>query len=113
MQHLPLTMPAVRIIAAISLLAFPNFLPPVTSPANALPVSQSCRITTYYKTAAKATEVGVRSTCQGVKKWGVTSKYYEVEKIEAATPPHTSGGGGSLPCEFLAAGCSNLPEKRN
>ncbi|MER9055033.1 hypothetical protein [Mesorhizobium sp. M0213] len=113
MLHSPHTMPAVRIIAAISLLAFPNFLPPVTIPANALPVSQSCRITTYYKTAAKATEVGVRSTCQGVKKWGVTSKYYEVEKIEAATPPHTSDGGGSLPCEFLAAGCFNLPVKRN
>ncbi|MET3580800.1 hypothetical protein ABID19_003839 [Mesorhizobium robiniae] len=115
MSHVARIMPAVTITAAaVSLLLLSNFVPPVSSPANALPVSQSCRITTYYKTAAKAKEVGLRTNCQGVKKWGVTSRYYDVEKLETGTPPHnTSGGGGNLPCEFLAAGCSNLPVKRN
>jgi hypothetical protein len=84
-------------------------------PANALPANGiTCRITTYYKTVALATEVGLRSTCPGVKKWGKTSKFFEVELIDTSNDgPGGHDGPGGLPCEFLASGCSNLPEIRN
>lgn len=82
-----------------------------TGPTEALPKQLSCRITTYYKTADMTDVVGVRSTCSSPKSSGRTSKYYEVEVLTADTGPSGggSGGPGNLPCEFLAAGCSNLP----
>jgi hypothetical protein len=85
-------------------------------PAHALPSGGiTCRITTYYKTEALADEIGLRSTCPGVKKWGRTSKYFEVELIDNRNEGPGGGGPGpgNLPCEFLASGCSNLPELRH
>ena len=85
-------------------------------PALALPSGGiTCRITTYYKTEALAAEVGLRSTCPGVKRWGKTSKFFEVEVINTGNEGPGGGGSGpgNLPCEFLASGCSNLPELRH
>jgi hypothetical protein len=84
-------------------------------PAQALPSGGiTCRITTYFKTAELAAEVGLRSTCPGVKKWGKTSKFFEVEVLDTSHDgPGGHDGSGGLPCEFLASGCSNLPEIRN
>jgi hypothetical protein len=84
-------------------------------PARALPSGGiTCRITTYFKTAELEKEVGLRTTCPGVSKWGKTSKYYEVELIDTHNDgPGGHDGPGGLPCEFLAEGCSNLPQIRN
>jgi hypothetical protein len=103
----------VPVAAAAGLAALSNFVTPAVGPADALPVSQSCRITTYYKTAEMTQEVGVRSTCPGVSKWGRTSKYYEVETLQTDNGGgHHTSGPGKLPCEFLQQGCSNLPVSR-
>jgi len=45
---------------------------------------------------------------------GRSSPYRTTETVSTDTGGggHTGGGGGSLPCEFLQAGCSNLPTNR-
>ena len=71
-----------------------------------------CRMTTYYKDAEMTTIVGVRTNCPGGRSYGRTSPYHEVETVELDTGGESGGpstGPGKLPCEFLAAGCSNLP----
>lgn len=98
-------------IAAGALLALPLF----AAAAEALPNSLTCRITTYYRTADLSDVVGVRTTCPGGSSWGRTTRFKEVEAVEFDSPEGpggTGGGPGGLPCEFLAAGCSNLPEPR-
>src|SRR5688500_6187608 len=74
---------------------------PAAGPAEALPRSITCRITTYYQTAEMETEVGVRTTCPGGAKWGRTSPHRQVEVVTLDTPtgPTTGGGPGGLPCE--------------
>lgn len=72
----------------------------------------SCRIITYYADPDMTDSVGVWSNCPGMKGLsGRRSRYFEVE-TEQLPSGGTVGGGGSLPCEFLAAGCSNLPTPR-
>ena len=74
-----------------------------------------CRMTTYYKDSEMTTVVGVRTTCPGGRSYGRTSPYYEVEVVELDSGGGSGGpstGPGKLPCEFLAAGCSNLPVLR-
>jgi hypothetical protein len=101
-----------RVTIALSALAmFPLF----AAAADALPQSLTCRITTYYSTAEMDDAVGVRTTCPGGSAWGRTTRFKEVEVGTLDTPqgPGGPGGGpGGLPCEFLAAGCSNLPVNR-
>ncbi len=84
----------------------------------ALPPGATCKITTYYSTAQQTQEVGRLSTCPGPDRGmkGRKTAFYEVETIQIGSPgpgggPH--GGPGKLPCEFLASGCSNLPEARH
>ncbi len=86
---------------------------PMTQSASALP--NSCVIRTYFKTAELTAEVGMRSSCPGARKWGKTSRFVEVETVDLVPdgPSGPGGGPGGLPCEFLASGCSNLPELRH
>jgi hypothetical protein len=71
----------------------------------------SCRIITYYSEAAKEHTVGTWSNCPGQKGLkGKRSKYKEIETVELRSP---APGPGSLPCEFLAKGCSAIPKPRN
>jgi len=107
------TMRALRPIV----LAWPLALAPAVGlpePAAALPVQSTCRITTYYREAAMETVVGVRSTCPGTSNSGRISPYKEVETLTVDNGHgHAGGGSGaSLPCEFLAKGCGNLPANR-
>lgn len=88
-----------------------------TTPSYALPTNLSCTITTYYNNAAFERQVGERTKCTGspVKMTGRTSPYHETEHVSTSDGGgggHPSGGPGSLPCEFLQAGCSNLPTNR-
>ena len=106
-----MTMKSRVTIALCALAALPLF----AAAAEALPQSLTCRITTYYSTSEMADVVGVRTTCPGGSAWGRTSRFKEVEVVELESPQGPGGGGGGpggLPCEFLAAGCSNLPEPR-
>lgn len=86
------------------------------TPTLAMATSASCTVTTYYNNAAHAHVVGTRTICTGqpTKTTGRTSPYHTTEKFST-----TSGGNGhphgtttQMPCEFLAAGCSNLPVNR-
>lgn len=81
------------------------------SPAEALPTQ--CRIFTYYTDVTMTEMVGVRTTCPGGGGWGRTSRFREVETINLNENSGPSTGPGGLPCEFLAAGCSNLPRGRH
>lgn len=115
-HHSKFTMAFARSTAAVGILsAAAAFSALAPLPAQAVPANGiTCRITTYFKTVELEKEVGLRSTCPGVKKWGKTSKFFEVELIDTG---HEGSGGhrglGGLPCEFLASGCSNLPELRH
>jgi hypothetical protein len=83
--------------------------------AEALPVQRTCKITTYYKQAEMTDVVGVRSTCSSPRSSGRTSRYFETETLQVESQPvgGSGSGPGSLPCEFLASGCSNLPTLRH
>ena len=87
-----------------------------TTPSFALPTHSTCVITTYYNNASLDQQVGERTKCTGspVHMTGRTSPYRTTETVSTDTGGggHTGGGGGSLPCEFLQAGCSNLPTNR-
>jgi hypothetical protein len=75
--------------------------------------SKTCVVPTYYKSAEMEQEVGVRTNCPGVANAGRTSPHVEVERIQYGESSGGSPGGArKLPCEFLAQGCGNLPEKR-
>jgi hypothetical protein len=69
----------------------------------------------YYNNAELDTQVGMRSSCPGAQKWGKTTKFVEVETVDLVPdgPSGPGGGPGKFPCEFLASGCSNLPEIRH
>jgi hypothetical protein len=86
---------------------------PMTGASEALP--RTCVIRSYYNNAELDTQVGMRSSCPGARKWGKTSRFVEVETVDLVPdgPSGPGGGPGSLPCEFLASGCSNLPELRH
>lgn len=109
----PLTSVFSGVAIAVNLALASAALLPLAGPAQALP--NSCVIRTYYKTAELDTAVGMRSSCPGARKWGKTSKFVEVETVDLVPDGPGGGGGGpgSLPCEFLASGCSNLPELRH
>jgi hypothetical protein len=98
------------ILTSISLSILP------ATPSLALPTHSSCTITTYYNNASFDTQVGERTRCTGspVHMTGHTSPYHTTETVSTDTggAGHPTGGGGSLPCEFLQAGCSNLPTNR-
>jgi hypothetical protein len=87
-----------------------------TAPAYALPTNSSCLITTYYNNASHDDEVGTRTQCTGtpVKMVGRSTPWHTSERLStsAGGTGHPHGGGQSMPCEFLAAGCSNLPTNR-
>jgi hypothetical protein len=88
------------------------------SPALALPVNQTCTITTYYNDAAHDEVVGTKTRCTGgggAQMTGHTSRYSETETVTLDQGHHGGGGGnggGGLPCEFLAKGCSPIPGQR-
>jgi hypothetical protein len=69
--------------------------------------------TTYYETAAKTKKVGsftLYCSGQSVVK-GRETDYSSERSSPCNLPPRDSGGSG-LPCEFLAQGCSPLPQRR-
>lgn len=105
-----------RALLAAPLALVLNTLPQTFTPAAALPQSITCRITTYFSTAAKEDVVGVRTTCPGGERWGRVTQHREIEvvtlDVEGPSPAGGGGGPGGLPCEFLAKGCSNLPTRR-
>jgi hypothetical protein len=88
------------------------------TPSYALPQNATCLVTTYYKTSALEDEVGRRTQCTGspATMTGRTSPWHTSERIVVDHGPGGGGGQGGgtihLPCEFLAAGCSNLPQNR-
>ena len=86
---------------------------PMTGISLALP--KSCVIRNYFQTAEMDNQVGMRSSCPGANKWGKITKFVEVETVDLVPdgPSGPGGGPGKLPCEFLASGCSNLPELRH
>jgi hypothetical protein len=103
----------VPLTAAVALLVFAIGLCCSFETASAAAQSKTCLIRTYYKTAEKEEQVGVRSNCPGVGNTGRTSPHVEVERIQyGESSGGAPGGGGKLPCEFLEKGCGNLPEKR-
>jgi hypothetical protein len=83
---------------------------PMTGASFALP--KSCVIRSYYNNAELDSQVGMRSSCPGAKKWGKVTKFVEVETVDLIHEGPSGPGGGGLPCEFLQSGCSNLPELR-
>jgi hypothetical protein len=111
-MHLFNRAPRAGLAAAFAAIALaPVSLP---QPAGALP--KTCVIRTYYSTAELETEVGMRSSCPGVKRRGRTTQFVEVETIDLVPEgPGGAGGGGGLPCEFLHGQdieCNNLPIAR-
>ena len=106
-------------VAFAVLLTMPAALP---LPAEALPNTRICRITTYYQEAALETMVGTRTNCPGGSPSGRTSRYFEIEVVELESPSGPGGpGGAGMPCEFVADGtgpwspqntCQNLPIPR-
>src|SRR5690242_5028164 len=104
------------IVAAAALPMLLTALPltlATTAPAYALPTSSSCLVTTYYNNAAHDQEVGTRTQCTGtpVTMVGRSTPWHTSERLStsAGGTGHPHGGSQSLPCEFLADGCSNLP----
>lgn len=87
-----------------------------TSSAFALPTQTVCLVTTYFNNAAHDQEVGTRTKCTGsaAQTHGRVTPYHitEREVLDNGGGGHTGGGPGSLPCEFLQEGCSNLPVTR-
>ena len=110
-----------RILAAAAtalpliLTSFGLAIVPAT-PSYALPTHSTCVITTYYNNASHDEEVGTRTQCTGtpVKMVGHSTPWHTSERLStsAGGTGHPHGGGQSMPCEFLAAGCSNLPTNR-
>jgi len=87
---------------------------PATS-AIALPQNTVCIITTYYNNSAFDEEVGTRTKCTGspMHMTGRATPWHTSEReVLDQGGAHPPGGPGGLPCEFLAAGCSNLPTVR-
>jgi hypothetical protein len=86
-------------------------LAPLLAGERAEAAGGSCQIITYYEDADMTGYVGTWSNCPGMKGLsGRRSRYFEVETEQLPSGPSTTGG--SLPCEFLAAGCSHIPTPR-
>ncbi len=97
------------------LTSFTLALMPAT-PTLAMATNPACTVTTYYNDKAHDQIVGTRTLCTGspTEVTGHTSPYHTTEKFST-----TSGGTGhphgtttQMPCEFNAAGCSNIPKSR-
>ncbi len=104
--------PAVVRIAASALLVAGSWGVVLPSPAQALPSGPiTCRVYTYYSNAKKIEEVGTFARCPGGIHKGRTTRWFTVETFKIGVPGQNGPGGGpgDLPCEFLQAGCSNLP----
>lgn len=70
----------------------------------------TCTIITYFSDAAMTQSVGTWSNCPGQKGLhGKRSKYSERETEQLRSP---APGPGGLPCDFLAKGCSAVPQPR-
>lgn len=106
--------PVLRIIAAATLAASAGILCP--PPAQALPPGErTCRVITYYSSAAKTREVGVFTMCPGGAKLGHKTQWFTSETFTTGHPNPIGNPTqpANLPCEFLVSGCSNtLPEPR-
>lgn len=87
----------------------------VPTSARALPSGEiNCRVFTYYSNIHKTNEVGVFAMCPGGSRLGRRTPWFTVETVTVGHPQPIGHPikPGNLPCEFLAAGCSNLPEPR-
>ena len=86
------------------------------TPTLAMATSASCTVTTYYNNAAHTHIVGTRTMCTGSRTQvtGHTSPYHKTEKFSttAGGTGHPHGTTTQMPCELLAAGCSNIPKSR-
>jgi hypothetical protein len=78
--------------------------------------NSSCTITTYYNDKAHDRVVGTRTQCTGAatQNTGHTSPYHTTERLSSSSggTGHPHNGTTQMPCELLAAGCSNLPTNR-
>jgi hypothetical protein len=101
---------ALPLLTSASLVLLP------ATPVMALPQHPTCLVTTYYNNAAHEDEVGTRAVCPGspVQMHGRVTPYHTSERIvvDEGSGGHQTGGSIKLPCEFLQAGCSNLPVNR-
>ena len=109
-------------ILAIAASALPLVLTSLTlsvapmAPAYAMSNNPSCTVTTYYNNAQHAEEVGTRTQCTGspTQSTGRVTPWHTSEHFStgAGGTGHPKGGSNSMPCEFTAGGCSNLPVNR-
>src|SRR5580693_1226098 len=99
--------------AKASLATFVALADPGLSPAKAAPNGPiSCPLYTYYSSPQMTHIVGIYGACPGgdVTGKGEKTRWFRVKSVPMGPPnPVTGKPGGFLPCEFLAAGCSNLP----
>ncbi len=87
----------------------------VPSPVQAAPGGHLiCRVYTYFSDKEETKQVGLFARCPGGTHTGRTTKWFTVETFTVGNRPDVGGGQtpGSLPCEFLAAGCGDLPVPR-
>lgn len=79
---------------------------------NALPANEV--EITYYRDAQKTEEVGYMIMgCQGDRvQSGQKTRYTSRSSTPCNASPQPPDNSGSLPCEFLQAGCSSLPTRR-
>lgn len=88
---------------------------PVMLPQTAAALPKSCIIRSYYNNAELDTQVGMRSSCPGARKWGKVTRFVEVERVDLVPEGPGGGTGGGLPCEFQQGQteeCNNLPRPR-
>jgi Family of unknown function (DUF6289) len=95
----------------VSLTAMPFLAIATSQNAIALPANEVT--TTYYSDASKTDEVGEMTLlCSGQRIIeGRRTAYASRSSSPCNSGPNPSGPTG-LPCEFLAKGCSQLPETR-
>lgn len=109
LSHFIIRMSAGLMLACASTAAF------VPAPVQAVPNGQRiCRVYTYFSDKEETKQVGLFARCPGGTHTGHTTKWFTVETFTVGTRPETGGEQkpGSLPCEFLAAGCGDLPVPR-
>lgn len=95
------------LIAALGIAAAAGSLSLTSTSADAA----TCRIIIYYSDASHDDAVGTWSNCPGQK--GLTGRRTRFSEVMTETIPNPRPGPGNLPCEFLEAGCSNLPVQRH
>jgi hypothetical protein len=99
-------------VALVSLTAVPILAIATSQNAIALPANEVT--TTYYSDASKTDEVGEMTLlCSGQRIIEGRRTAYASRSSSPCNSGHNPPSGQTrLPCEFLAKGCSQLPETR-